>query len=281
MAPAALANPTAAPAETKIDVATPANHPSLAPGAEHPVVVEEISTTEPVITKPAVDPKKKFSLLQRWRRRRDAETEDDSVQIFSAQSYVIAAVIMIGGAAFLWWRWNQRKLALVATAVSRTPFEPAAATDSAGQFSADLVGRLSAKKFERLVASYYAKTGVVAERANGAADSPVQIKIFWKGEPKPFAGVQCHSNPPLLIGAKPLQDLFAALTAAEIRRGYVVTNGKFNVEARDYAEEKHFTLLPGDIFLEKLNALPPAARAELLKDTATEEPASAAGPLTT
>ena len=40
----------------------------------------------------------------------------------------------------------------------------------------------------------------------------------------------------------------------DIRRGYVVTTGKFNVPARDFAEEKHLTLLPGDIFLEKLNA---------------------------
>ncbi len=44
-----------------------------------------------------------------------------------------------------------------------------------------------------------------------------------------------------------------------------MTTGKFNVEARDVGEEKHFTLLSGDIFLEKLNALPPAARGELFE----------------
>ena len=107
----------------------------------------------------------------------------------------------------------------------------------------------------------------------------MHIKIFWKGEPKPFAGVQCHFNPPGLVGPAALQQLFEALAPAGIRRGYIVTNGKFNVEARDYAEEKHFTLLSGDMFLEKLNALPPAARGDLLKETnADESSANSGGP---
>jgi hypothetical protein len=276
--PAAPKSGAIAAAELNPDAANAlrmTTRPAVMPDARHPVVVEEMSITGPAPEKPPVDPKKKASLRQRWRMRRDAETEDDAVQIFSVQSYVIAAVLMCGGAAFLWWQWTQRKLALAATAVSQTPFEPSAPVDTTAQFTAELVGRLSAKKFERLVAAYYAKTGVVAERTNAAPGSPVHIKIFWKGETKPFAGVQCHSNPPILIGPKPLQELFEALTAADIRRGYVVTNGKFNVEARDYAEERHFTLLSGDIFVEKLNALPPMARADLLKETAAPEENSA------
>jgi hypothetical protein len=161
--------------------------------------------------------------------------------------------------------------------LSHTPFEAAAGpADTTGLFSAELIGALGQKKFERLVASYYAKTGVVAERTHAGPESPVHIKIFWKGEPKPFAGVQCHANPPTLIGPLPLVKLFEALSSADIRRGYIVTTGKFNVEARDLAEEKHFTLLPGDLFLEKLNALPVAARSELLKETNSDEGASLA-----
>lgn len=238
----------------------------------------ETPSADDATAKPAVDPKKKAAVRQRWRLRRDSETEEDSVEIFSTQSYIIAAIGIAAGAAFLWWRRGQRDLALAATTVSHTPFEPAftGPADTAGMFSAELVGKLGQKKFERLVASYYAKTGVVAERTNAAADAAVHIKIFWKGEAKPFAGVQCHANPPTLIGPLPMMKLFEALTAADIRRGYIVTTGKFNVEARDLAEEKHFTLLSGDIFLEKLNALPPAARGELLKETNTEEPASSA-----
>ena len=72
-------------------------------------------------------------------------------------------------------------------------------------------------------------------------------------------------SPGGLIDPKPLQALVAALAADDIRRGYVVTPGKFNVVARDLADEKHLTLLPGDVFLEKLNALPSSARAEIMQ----------------
>jgi hypothetical protein len=291
--PAAKAAP-AATADSKSAPPTPVTAPTVAATDDKPVVTDATPAVKSTTETPApaeepaaeataakpVDPKLKAAVRRRWASRSAAEADDETVQMFSTQSYVIAAIIMIAGIGYIVWRRNQKNLELAASAVSHAPFEAAAATDSAGHFTADLVGKLGAKRFERLVASYYAKTGVVAERTNATGDSPVQIKIFWKGEPKPFAGVQCHANPPTLIGAKPLQDLFTALSAAEIRRGYVVTTGKFNVEARDYAEEKHFTLLSGDIFLEKLNALPPAARAELLKETNTEEPASSAGAAT-
>ena len=115
------------------------------------------------------------------------------------------------------------------------------------------------------MAAYYSKTGVVATRTKTGPESPVHIKISWKGEPRPFAYVLCVAHPSGLIDAKPVQNLIAALAAEDIRRGYVVTAGKFNVSARDVAEEKHITLLPGDIFLEKLNALPASARSEVMQ----------------
>jgi hypothetical protein len=236
-------------------------------GAMPPAVTETpTAVEEDAKPPPPVDAKKKAAVRQRWRLRADSETANAAMEIFTAKTYVLAAVI-VGCAVVLWWRRSQRRAELAATTVSHTPFTAAAAADTGAMFSAGLLGKLSAKRFEELVAAYYAKTGVVAERTNAGPDAAVHIKIFWKGEPKPFAGVQCHANPPDLILVQPLQALFAELSAAEIRRGYVVTTGKFNVEARDFAEEKHFTLLPGDIFLEKLNALPPAARDELLKET--------------
>ena len=67
------------------------------------------------------------------------------------------------------------------------------------------------------------------------------------------------------IDTKPLQELATALAADDIRRGHIVTPGKFTPNAIKLAEEKQITLLPGDVFLEKLNALPTAARAEIMK----------------
>lgn len=265
---------TPAPAPTEASSVAVATPPAALPDAGQPPVVEEIPAAEPAPTKPAVDQKKKAALRKHWWFRRVTETDDEPVEIFSAQSYVIAAIVLIGGVAYLWWRWKQRNLELAATSVSSTPFAAAVAVDMTTLFTAELMGKLGQKRFERLVASYYAKTGVVAERTDAGPEAPIHIKIFWKGEPKPFAGVLCLANPTALIGPQRLQELFTALTAADIRRGYVVTTGKFNVEARDVAEEKHFTLLSGDLLLEKLNALPPAARGELLKETNAVESVS-------
>jgi hypothetical protein len=215
---------------------------------------------------PAEEAKPKVAPKRRFRRSAALDPEVAEVPLFTAQSYVLAVAI-VGAVAFLIWRGRQRRLELAATTVSNTPFSEAAPIDNAVLFSADLLRKLEWKRFEVLVAAYYVKTGVVAVRTQAGPQSAVHLNISWKGETKPFACVQCHSNPKGLIMVEPLQELNAALTAADIRRGYVVTNGKFNVEARDFAEEKHFTLLPGDLFLEKLNALPPAARAELMQET--------------
>lgn len=272
------AEPVAGPAVavgTTVPAATApaATRPSAASEPEAPSVEPEAPTATAVAAPPApIDAKKKAAIRRRWRLRAEAEGTDDAVSLLTVQTLVLAAAAA-GCVGYLLWRRAQRRLELAATALSSSPFAPAAAPDTTGLFSAELLAKLGSKRFEQLVAAYYAKTGVVAERTGAAPSAAVHIKIFWKGEPKPFAGVQCHANPPALIGAKPLQDLFAALSAAEIRRGYVVTTGRFNVEARDFGEEKHFTLLPGDIFMEKLNALPSMARADLLKEIAAEEAA--------
>src|SRR4030095_15941392 len=109
---------------------------------------------------------------------------------------------------------------------------------SGNGFTEDQLTKLEWKQFEDLVVSYYSKTGVVAVRTKTGPESPVHIKISWKGEPRPFALVQCIAHPVGLIDSKPLQALVASLATEDIRRGYIVTTGKFNVAARDFAEEK-------------------------------------------
>jgi hypothetical protein len=194
-----------------------------------------------------------------WMARQEREPEQGDVEIVPRRSAMIATFAIAGGVAYLWWRARERRLRLEAAGRSRSPFSSSASAD-AGVFTAAQLDRLSQQQFEQLVASYYARTGVVAERTPAESPGPVQIKIFWKGEPKPFAGVQCHASPPALIPAEPLERLFETLSAAGIRRGYVVTTGKFSVEAREFAAEKAFTILSGDLFLEKLNALPSAPK---------------------
>lgn len=263
-APATVATNVSAGYETKPAVAAVA-----IPAAEAKLATTLESAVEPTTATEVTDaPKPKAPQKRFFRRRADGESLLPEVPLFNVQTYLFAFAA-IGAVGYLIWRARQRSLDLAATTVSNTPFEEPVVVDSSTLFTAELLAKLEWKRFEELVAQYYIKTGVVAVRTKTGPDSPVHLKISWKGEAKPFACVQCHASPVGLIRPPPLQALFAALTADDIRRGYVVTNGKFNVEARDFAEEKHFTLLPGDILLEKLNALPPAARAELMQETTT------------
>lgn len=252
----AAANATESPA-----VAAPVAETKLASTLE--TSAEPVTTAEATAAPQTKAPQKRF-----FRSRADGESLLPEVRLFNAQTYLFAFAA-VGAVGYLIWRARQRRLDLAATTVSNTPFEEPVVVDASTLFTAELLAKLEWKRFEELVAQYYLKTGVVAVRTKTGPDSPVHLKISWKGEAKPFACVQCHASPVGLIRPDPLQALFAALTVDDIRRGYVVTNGKFNVEARDFAEEKHFTLLPGDILLEKLNALPPAARSELMHETTT------------
>ena len=193
--------------------------------------------------------------------------------------YVLLAVVVIGGLVFFIWRWRQRQADLAATSVENTPVRKTAAPVAAApvaapvraretSFSADFISRLDAARFETLVTAYYSRTGVVAVRATDSASGLVRVRISWKGEPRPFAGVLCLDRATALIDAKPLRELAAALAKEDIRRGHVVTTGKFAPAARDFAAENQLTLLPGDTFLEKLNALPENARAEIMRAVA-------------
>ena len=246
--------PTAVPREPSVE-----NRP-VTPAA---AAAAAAATAEPKEKPSPRTPEQAFS-----RRRVAKEVELPEAPLFTLQTF-LAAMAAVGGVGYLIWRSRQRALELMATTLSNTPLAEPAAVDTTALFSAEFLAKLEWKRFEELVALYYTKTGVVAVRTKTGPASPVHLQISWKGESKPFACVQCHANPPGLIRVEPLQALASALAAANIRRGYVVTNGKFNVAARDLAEEKHFTLLPGDILLEKLNALPPAARRELMQEITT------------
>lgn len=237
--------------------------------AEDKAAREATDKPDEAVSSTAAKKKSKGGTLAR--RRLDAAAIDAELDrqsgVFSTQSYVFAFLVGGLGIGYLIWRARQRRLEMEATAVSRTPFAaPPDVADSAGaRFSIEALAKLEPKRFEEVVEVYYCKTGVVAVRTKGSSGAAAQIKISWKGEPRPFALVRCLPQTSELIEVKPLQELFTQLAAEDIRRGYVVTTGKFSVAARDYAEEKHLTLLSGDILLEKLNALPGDARTELMQ----------------
>lgn len=258
------ARPVVTPSNAPVPQVAPAVQASPTPAAnpsseEAASAVQEAAPAAPTPTAPA---------KRQATRHTNPPPDDFPVDsVFTTQTYVIALVVIGGGIGYLVWRGRQRRLELAATAVSNSPFTPASVGGAAyARFSQDLLGKLEWRRFEELVAAYYNKTGVVAARTKSGPGGPVDIRISWKGEQRPFACVKCLSHTTGLVEVRPVKELSDALEAEGIRRGYVVTTGKFGIPARDLAEEKHITLISGDLFLEKLNALPDPVRAELLKD---------------
>jgi hypothetical protein len=200
-----------------------------------PETRETPKTDEEVKAELAAEEKKaKDQKLRSVRARRriseagDPDDPDFREAFYTTPTFIMIVVVVAGGLAYLLWRARQRQLVMAATAVSHSPFGMAADTrrDTGATLTADLLSKLEWKRFEELVADYYAKTGVVAARTKTGPATPVHIKISWKGEPRPFAYVQCIAHPVGLVDVKPLQDLVAVLTAEDIRRGYVITSGQ-------------------------------------------------------
>ncbi|MEX2044318.1 MAG: hypothetical protein WD941_03130, partial [Opitutus sp.] len=115
------------------------------------------------------------------------ESPEQPGGFFTARTYLIVSIVVLGGVALLVWRIRERQLELAATALSHTPFSAPVRTVKGARFTAEFLGKLEWKRFEELVASYYGKTGVVAVRTKSGPGNPVHIKISWKGEPRPFA----------------------------------------------------------------------------------------------
>lgn len=266
----------AAPVPAPATSATPAmpispSPPTASQSAAVPPAVTQSTVSPSAAPKPTADapaPKSVAAPAAPVARTESSTTPDapPADAGFGTTTYVIIGALLVGGIGFLVWRARQRQLELEATAVEATPVGAAAVSraEEAG-FSLEFLAGLPAAAFEELVAAYYVKTGVVAAKAPSDGSSPFQIRISWKGEARAFALVQCLAQPTATIDTQPLVRLHGVLDREKVRRGYVVTPGKFSPAAREFAEEKGLTLLPGDVFLDKLMSLPDSARSELMR----------------
>jgi len=273
-APPPLRPTPVAPVVTAPAVAeTPAPVPEPAPNPVSPTSSSEVSEARKAAERAAAAEKEQKEKARKDALRRldeAARTDEAAGGMFSGQTWLIIAGVLVGGIAFIFWRSRRGAVDLAAgageKAVPGVSLAPAGDAAAGNSFTPEMLEEMEWSRFERLVVSYYSKTGVVAVPTNAGPDAPVQIKISWKGEPRPFAYVRCTTNPAGVIDVKQLKELGAALAADDIRRGYVVTPGRFTPAARGLAAEQQLTLMSGDVLLEKLNALPLSARKELLRE---------------
>jgi LPXTG-motif cell wall-anchored protein len=283
--PEARTPPGSSAASTSSPASPPQNEsptPVLTPTAEPPPA-RRVPTPASTVAAEAARAKEQAAAkaeeerratLEKARKRLDEAALKDSMDDgVGMPALLIGGAVLLAGAGFWLWRRKRADIEPIASSSAEAAPAPAAAAPVAlaakpnadHQISEDLLGSLDSNRFEELVAAYYSKTGVVAVRTHTGPQTPVHVRISWKGEPRPFACVHCIARPSGPVDAKPLQEFAAVLATEDIRRGYVVTSGRFGEAARAVAEEKHLTLMPGELLREKLNALPATARAEIMR----------------
>src|SRR3954462_4731124 len=140
-----------------------------------------------------------------------------------------------------------------------------AAKLNTGKWTFELLKHLEWRRLEELCAAYFEelafKTAIVHERADGAAE--IGLSAAGAGEPSVLVHTKTWDAYP--IGIKPLRELRAAMTSANVAEGVMVTSGRFRPEATAFAAKEHIELIDGASLLAKLGALPPEKGLALLK----------------
>jgi hypothetical protein len=273
VAPVAPPPVVATPAPSAADTAAAAAREAELREAKAAAAREALEAKKAAERAAAAEKEKKDKAVREARRRLDAAAELEAADGGATKVWLIVGGSVAALLGFLIWRARQRRLELDVSSVTNVPASAPATAPTVPAvpapvttFSVEQLGQLDARRFEAVVAAYYSKTGIVANSTQAPAGSPVHIKISGKGEPRPFAYVQCIAQPPGPIEVKPLKELIAVLATDDIRRGYVVTSGSFSAAARDLAQQKQLTLMSGEALVEKLNALPTAARKEIIQE---------------
>jgi restriction system protein len=134
-----------------------------------------------------------------------------------------------------------------------------------GKWTRELLMHLEWRRLEELSAAYFEelgfRTGITHDRADGGAD----INLYAAGAEIASILVHCKAWDAYPIGIKPLHELRAAMTSANVTEGVMLSAGRFTPEAARFAAKENIQLIDGAGFLEKLAALLPEKALGLLK----------------
>jgi restriction system protein len=120
-------------------------------------------------------------------------------------------------------------------------------------------------RFEELCAAYFEALGFRAALAPCGASVNGDIKLYLEGHERAVIRVQCKPWSAYRIGIKAVRELRAAMVAAKIGEGVLVTPAKFTREARVFAGDEKISLIDGAELVAKIAALAPEKALALLE----------------
>lgn len=130
----------------------------------------------------------------------------------------------------------------VAIHVAWKQFRGRAPADAAERLAA--LREMSWEKFGTLIGDAYRRQGYRVEAAaNGAFD-------FTLSKSGRITLVQCRRWKANQVGAGPVRELYAAMSAHEAFNGVFISTGEFSAHARDFAASKAIVLVSGAALVE-------------------------------
>lgn len=157
-----------------------------------------------------------------------------------------------------------RIVASTLAVLKRSAAPAARSKPDADLWTAQLLKQLEWRRFEELCAAWFEVQGFgtrIAQSDDGTAD----IHLCATSSDRASILVQCKGWDAYRVGIEPVRRLRAAMTAAKIGEGILVTSSRFAQEALDYAGKQNIRLVDGAALLAALSALPPELALALLK----------------
>lgn len=162
---------------------------------------------------------------------------------------------------------SYRELFGFAPKAAASPRAPAAAPwklDTT-RWSAELLKRLEWRRLEEVCVAYFEALGFTTKVASTGTDGGVDISLIAEGDDKASVLLQCKAWDAYGIGIKRLLGLLAAMTAAGVGQGMLITSGRFTAEAKVFAPKQNIQLVDGAELLAKFAALAPEKGLALLR----------------
>jgi restriction system protein len=137
------------------------------------------------------------------------------------------------------------------------------------KWSAQLLKSLEWRRFEELSVAYFEALGYQSSIARSATRAGLDIRLIAAGAKDASLVLLCKAWDAYRVGIKAARELRAAMTAAGLAEGVLITAGRFTPEAAAYAREQSIRLIDGVELLAGIAALAPE-KARALLEFATE-----------
>jgi restriction system protein len=133
------------------------------------------------------------------------------------------------------------------------------------KWSAELLRQLEWRRFEELCVAYYQAQGFTARVEGAGATGGVDIVLRDGDSERESSIAHCKAWDAYRVGAKAVRELRAAMSAAKIGKGVLLTSGRFTQEAAKLASAEGIEMIDGAALLDRMAALPPEEGLALLK----------------